>query len=66
MGWPTDEFFIQSLGTASPQQPPKIAHVEMLGTGVKLNWTQSPDGLRITKPNIPPPEIGQTFKVLWA
>jgi alpha-L-fucosidase len=66
MGWPEDEFFIQALGTASPQKPKKIANVTLLGSDRKLQWTQAPDGLRITKPAEPLSPIGHGFKIVFA
>ncbi len=50
LGWPVGEFVIQSLGTASAAQPGKIAHVQLLGTGEKLKWKQTAEGLRVELP----------------
>ncbi len=66
MGWPDDAFVIKSLGSGSALVKSKIANVEMLGTGDKLKWTQTGDGLRITKPNVTPSAIGQTFRVTFS
>jgi len=44
----------------------KILTVELLGTGEKLKWNQTADGLRIAKPNVTPSAIGHTFKVTLA
>jgi alpha-L-fucosidase len=66
MGWPKDEFVIRALGTSSPQLPPKIAHVEMLGTSEKLNWTQAADALRVKLPSTQHSPIGSTFRVTLA
>ena len=50
LGWPAGEFVIQSLGTASATQPGKIKHVQLLGTGEKLKWKQTAEGLRVELP----------------
>jgi len=50
LGWPAGEFVVESLGTASPPQPGKIAEVRLLGTEEKVKWTQSADGLRVELP----------------
>jgi alpha-L-fucosidase len=50
LGWPTGEFVVQSLGTASAAQPGKIKDVRLLGTDEKLKWTQRADGLHVELP----------------
>ncbi|MHB8389813.1 MAG: alpha-L-fucosidase [Acidobacteriaceae bacterium] len=50
LGWPTDAFVVQSLGTSSATNPGKIEHVQMLGTEEKLNWKQTAAGLRASLP----------------
>jgi alpha-L-fucosidase len=66
MGWPDDAFVIKSLGSSNPIVQSKIVNVEMLGTDEKLKWTQTSDGLRISKPSVTPSPIGQTFKITSA
>jgi len=50
LGWPTEAFDVQSLGTSSATQPGKVARVELLGTRANVNWTQNANGLRIEIP----------------
>ena len=65
MGWPQGEVLLRPLGTASPQKPDKIVHVEMLGFGGNLNWKQEPGGLRVQMPLQPPSEYGITLKTTF-
>jgi alpha-L-fucosidase len=50
LGWPTEPFLIQSLGTAATTQPGKVSRVELVGSGATVNWKQQPEGLRIELP----------------
>lgn len=50
LGWPAEEFTIQSLGTASATSPGKIHEVRLLGTDQKLKWKQTSTGLRVELP----------------
>jgi alpha-L-fucosidase len=50
LGWPTSEFVVESLGTASSAKPGKIADVRLLGTDEKVKWTQTAAGLRVELP----------------
>ena len=65
LGWPTDEFVIQSLGISSSAKPGKITDVRLLGTGEKLNWNQSAGGLTIELPKNyhPAVDYAATLKV---
>jgi len=47
LGWPAAEFVVASLGTANAG---KVERVELLGTGEKVRWRQSADGLRVELP----------------
>ena len=51
LGWPTQPVLVRALGLATPTTPGKIARVELLGTGARLNWKQLPDGLHVEFPN---------------
>ncbi|HEX3987521.1 MAG TPA: alpha-L-fucosidase [Acidobacteriaceae bacterium] len=51
LGWPSAEFVVAALGTGSEQKPGRVEHVELLGTGEKVRWKQSPDGLHVTLPS---------------
>ena len=49
LGTPTEDILIKSLGkTSKPGSP--VASVKMLGSDVKIRWTQGADGLVIKKP----------------
>ena len=50
LGWPEDAVVVQSLGTSAETAPGKIAQVELLGTGEKVNWRQEADALRVELP----------------
>jgi alpha-L-fucosidase len=61
MGWPSESFVIQALGTDSPQQPGKIARVEI------MKWTQRGQALTITAPvETKTSDIGYGFKVSFS
>jgi alpha-L-fucosidase len=65
LGWPTEEFAVQSLGTANSIRPGTVEHVELLGTDEKLKWVQTPGELRVKLPKHYRPEtdIAAAFKV---
>jgi alpha-L-fucosidase len=50
LGWPADAFVVESLGTAKPTQPGKVANVQILGTDERMKWKQKADGLRVELP----------------
>jgi alpha-L-fucosidase len=50
MGWPKDSFIVHSLGTGAATKPGKIEHVQLLGTGKKLNWKQTNTDLTVDLP----------------
>jgi alpha-L-fucosidase len=50
LGWPSDPILVQALGTSATTNPGKIAAVELIGTGEKVNWRQSADGLHVDLP----------------
>jgi alpha-L-fucosidase len=67
MGWPEGEAAVKALGTASPQSPGKIAKIELLGYGGRLDWKQEPAALRVTLPaGARPSDYAVTLKVTWA
>jgi alpha-L-fucosidase len=63
MGWPEGEAVVKPLGTSSPQNPAKIANVQLLGHKGKLQWKQEADGLKVTMPQEKPSEHAVTLKV---
>ncbi len=64
-GWPGAEAVVTSLGTTSPQNPPRITSAVMLGHDERLRFTQSGDALRVRLPEQRPPasDIGITLKL---
>jgi alpha-L-fucosidase len=50
LGWPTEPLVIRSLGAAAATQPGKVARMELLGSGARVNWQQMADGLRVELP----------------
>jgi alpha-L-fucosidase len=66
MGWPEGEAVVKPLGTSSPQNPAKIANVELLGHKGKLQWKQEPEGLKVAMPQEKPSEHAVTLKIATA
>jgi alpha-L-fucosidase len=68
LGWPTEPILIQSLGSSSPTSPGKIAQVQLLGTGAKLDWIQQSQALRVELPKNYRPEVdyAAAMKVILA
>jgi alpha-L-fucosidase len=50
LGWPAEPIVVHSLGLSASTQPGKIARVELIGTGERLNWKQTGEGLRVELP----------------
>jgi alpha-L-fucosidase len=50
LGWPTEPVVMSSLGLSASTQPEKIARVELIGTGERLNWKQTGEALRVELP----------------
>jgi alpha-L-fucosidase len=67
-GWPNGAAIINSLGTSSPQNPPKITRITMLGHGENLKFNQEAAALRVTLPTNAPPtaNVGITLKITTA
>jgi alpha-L-fucosidase len=68
LGWPTEATVVQSLGLSAATQPGKVASVELLGTGDRVNWSQQADGLRVELPKQyrPPVDYAAVLKVTLA
>jgi alpha-L-fucosidase len=64
-GMPRGAATIQALGTASPQNPPKITSVTLLGRSDNLKFTQDSGGLHVALPHLATPtsRIGITLKI---
>ena len=50
LGTPTQDILIKSLGKNSKYYGSPVVSVKMLGSDVKVKWTERPDGLIINKP----------------
>ncbi|MFC0775134.1 alpha-L-fucosidase [Terrimonas alba] len=61
MGIPADDIVIKNLGASNA--PNKIAKIELLGSKEKVNWKQTAEFLKITKPPTIPNEIAIVYKV---
>jgi alpha-L-fucosidase len=62
----SSEMVLASLGTDSPQMPPKVQAVSLLGGPSSLKFTQGAGGLRVTLPpqGPGPADIGVTLKLV--
>jgi alpha-L-fucosidase len=67
-GWPAGVLKVEALGTSSPQNPPKVAGVSLLGRTEELKFVQDVSGLHVTLPDAPTrgSEIGITLKIATA
>lgn len=50
LGWPSEPILVKALGTSASANPGRIARVELIGTEERVNWRQSPEGLRAELP----------------
>jgi alpha-L-fucosidase len=57
LGWPTEAIVVPSLGFSAATQPGKVARVELLGTGDRVNWRQQAEGLRVELPKQCRPKV---------
>jgi alpha-L-fucosidase len=67
-GWPGQQLAIRSLGTASAQQPGKVADVRMLGRDEPLPFAQEANALRVSTPNEKPDgaDLGIALRISFA
>jgi alpha-L-fucosidase len=67
-GWPGQQLAIWSLGTASAQQPGKVADVRMLGRDEPLPFAQEASALRVSTPNEKPDgaDLGIALRISFA
>jgi len=63
MGWPGKQAFLRPLATSSKLSPPKVQHVELLGYGGKVEWSQDEQGLAVMLPEQKPCEYAITLKI---
>ncbi len=66
LGWPGKEAAIHALGTSSPQAPPKVANVELLGYQGRVRFQQSSSALRVELPALKPSDYAIALKVSFA
>ncbi|MHB8389363.1 MAG: alpha-L-fucosidase [Acidobacteriaceae bacterium] len=66
LGWPGKEAVIHTLGTSSPQAPPKVANVELLGYQGRVRFQQSSSALRVELPALKPSDYAIALKVSFA
>jgi alpha-L-fucosidase len=57
LGWPSEPIAVHSLGLSATTSPGKIARVELVGTDVRLDWTQQPDALQVQLPKSYRPKV---------
>ena len=50
LGWPADSIVMRALGGTGAAKPPKVHHVQLLGTEEKVVWNQSESGLSLELP----------------
>lgn len=63
LGWPAGDIVIKNFGLASPFQPDKARHVELLGCAQKLKWHQSAESLTVRKLPSKPCDYAYVLKV---
>jgi alpha-L-fucosidase len=55
MGWPVDgKVSIKSTGGTSVHWKKRVSSVELAGSGTRLAFSQTSDGLQVTLPSVPP------------
>lgn len=57
LGWPQDPIVVASLGSSAATNPGKVAKVDLLGSGARLDWRQQTDGLRVVLPGTYRPAV---------
>jgi alpha-L-fucosidase len=63
LGWPTNGVGLQSFGKSGKWLDQPIQKVELLGSGEKIKWMQTPDALMISQPKSQPSDIAIVFKI---
>ncbi len=54
LGWPQQAVLLRSFGAEAATKPPKVAHVELLGSPEKIRFKHTAQGLRIERPRRKP------------
>ena len=57
LGLPRGLTVVQSLGMSSNASPGRIGHVDLVGSEMKVRWTQTADGLHVELPNRYQPKV---------
>ncbi|HYO23520.1 MAG TPA: alpha-L-fucosidase [Lacipirellulaceae bacterium] len=63
LGVPSEETRIASLGRSSPHAGAPVAEVTLVGSGVELQWEQTPEALVIKSPERWPAELAVAFRI---
>ncbi len=63
LGWPEKDIEVRALGTAAGLWNSRISHVRLLGSDEKIEWTLSPEHLRIRKPAHQPGDFAIVFEL---
>jgi len=66
MGWPEQEVVIEALGTSTQMKPTKVANVELLGHGGRLDFRQGVDALKVKFPAERPCDYAYALKIVLA
>ena len=66
MAWPsTGSLTLHTLFTSNPYLPTPVCSATLLGTPLKIPTTQSPDGLHLTLPAVPPPSLNPSAPAVF-
>jgi alpha-L-fucosidase len=63
LGQPKSEILIRSLSSDLRLHPNEIAEIRLLGYDGKIEWTRTPEGLRVQLPPALPSEYGAALKI---
>ena len=63
LGAPTNAVAIKSLGTAAKLLDKPIGNITLLGSGEKVQWSQTADALTIKAPEKSPNGIAIVYKI---
>jgi alpha-L-fucosidase len=68
MVWPGsgEEVLLRSLAKDGPGGDVRIARVDLIGSGEKIDWSASDDGLRLTTPDHAPSDLAVVYRISLA
>jgi alpha-L-fucosidase len=65
LAWPDSrQLTVKCLGTGAAESAGEVRSVELLGSGAKLQWNQTADGLEVSLPEEPPSDFAVTLKIV--